>query len=62
LLRDLGYPLRHPEIAGAPVGRLELVWLWVDRIARNLFQSKLSIGGRYRVEVIKERLRARFGA
>jgi hypothetical protein len=62
LLRDLGYPLRNPEIAGTPVGRLELVWLWVDRVFRNLFQSKLSIGGRYRVEVLKERWRARFGA
>jgi hypothetical protein len=62
LLRDLGYPLVHPEIAGTPVGRLELAWLSVDRVFRNLFQSKMRITGRYRIEVLKERWRARFGA
>lgn len=61
-LRDLGYPLVNPDIAGAPVGRLELAWLSVDRLFRNVFQSKLRIAGRYRIEVIKERWRARFGA
>ena len=62
LLRDLGYPLVNPDIAGAPVGRLELAWLSVDRMFRNVFQAKMRIAGRYQIEVLKERWRARFGA
>jgi hypothetical protein len=62
LLRDLGYPLVHPDIAGAPVGRVELAWLSIDRLFRNVFQAKMRIAGRYQIEMLKERWRARFGA
>lgn len=62
LLRDLGYPLVNPAIAGAPVGRLELAWLSVDRFVRNVFQARMRIAGRYQIEMLKERWRARFGA
>ena len=62
LLRELGYPLMHPEIAGAPVPATELAWLHANRIVSNLFQTKLGVMSRYRLEVIKEHWRARFGA
>jgi len=62
LLHDLGYTLVNPHVAGTPVGPAEVVWLYADRLFRNLFQSKLSVMGKYRLEVLKERWRARVRA
>jgi hypothetical protein len=62
LLQELGYALVNPDVAGAPVGSVEMAWLHTDRVFRNLFQSKLSVMGRYRLEVLKERWRARVRA
>jgi hypothetical protein len=61
LLRELGYPLVNPDIAGARVGTAELAWLHADRLVRSLFHTKLSVMSRYRLEVLKERWRARVG-
>jgi hypothetical protein len=62
LLRELGYPLVNPDVAGAPIGRMELAWLYTDRVFRNLFQTKLGVMSRYRLEALKERWRARVRA
>lgn len=59
LLQEVGYTLVNPEVAGTPVSPTELAWLYTDRVFRSLFQSKLSVMGRYRLEVLKERWRAR---
>jgi hypothetical protein len=59
LLGELGYSLAHPDISGAPIGAPELAWLHANRVVSNLFQTKLGVMGRYRLEVLKERLRAR---
>lgn len=62
LLHDLGYALVHPEIAGVPMGFTEMAWLQSDRLVRNAIQSKLRVFGRYRLEVLTERWRARVRA
>ena len=62
LLRDLGYELVNPAVVGEPIGKLELAWLHADRVFRNVFHTEFSITGQYRLEVLKERLRARFGS
>jgi len=59
LLRELGYTLVNPEVAGARVGPAEMAWLHADRVVRNVFQTKLGVLSKYRLEVLKERWRAR---
>ena len=59
LLRELGYVLANPEVAGERVGSAELAWLHANRLVSNLLRTKLSVLGRYRLEILKERWRAR---
>lgn len=60
LLFELGYPVVNPDVAGRPVGALELAWLQTDRIVRNLFTRNIAMMIRYRFEVLKAHRRARF--
>ena len=62
LLRELGYELVNPDVAGAPVGSAEMAWLRIDRVFRNLVQTNLRVMSRYPLEVLKERWRARVRA
>ncbi|HEY0872607.1 MAG TPA: sulfotransferase [Vicinamibacterales bacterium] len=59
LLGTLGYPVVDRDVAGQPVGRLELACLYVDRIARNLFTRNIPMMIRYRLEVFKALQRSR---
>lgn len=59
LLHELGYALVNPGIAGASIGAVELAWLHANRLVSNLFQTRLGVTGRYRLEVLKEHWRAR---
>ncbi len=61
LLQDLGYPVVNPDVVGARIGPVERVGLHIDRVAGNLFRTDLGVMTRYRVEVVKGLLRARFG-
>jgi hypothetical protein len=59
LLRDLGYPLVFPDVAGQAVGKVELSYLYGQRFVLNLLQAPLRGVFRYRFEVLKGRRRAR---
>jgi hypothetical protein len=61
LLRDLGYPLMFPEIAGQPVGGLELAYLHTQRAVLTVLGSPFNTLMRYQFEGFKARQRARFG-
>jgi hypothetical protein len=58
-LLDLGYPVVNHDVAGQPVAAPELAWLYVDRIARNLFTRNIAMMIRYRLEVLKAHQRSR---
>lgn len=60
LLRDLDYPLVHPEVVGQPIGAGELAWLHAQRLGTNLFRTKFGVMARYRLTVMKANARARF--
>ena len=59
LLTQLGYPLVNPEVSGSHVGMAENAWLQTERVCRNLLQTRPSVLGRYRLEVLKAQWRAR---
>jgi hypothetical protein len=59
LLRDLGYPLVFPDVAGRAVGVVELAYLHGQRLVLNLLRAPLQGVFRYRFEVLKGRRRAR---
>lgn len=61
LLASLGYPVINPDVVGQPVGLLEQVGLQADRMSSNLLRTDFSVMARYRFEVVKGHLRARFG-
>ncbi len=61
LLADLAYPVINPDVVGQPIGVVENVGLHADRISSNLFRTQLGVMARYRLEVVKSHLRARFG-
>jgi hypothetical protein len=60
LLGELGYHVDNPDVAGKPVSGPRLAWFFVDRIARNIFPTRVSAIVRYRMEVWKAKQRARF--
>jgi hypothetical protein len=62
LLSDLGYPVINPDVVDEPIGVVENVGLHADRISSNLFQTQFGVMARYRLEVVKSHLRARFGS
>lgn len=59
LLLELGYPVINREVAGQPVRGPELVWLYVDRIGRNVFTRNIPMMIRYRLESLKALQRSR---
>lgn len=59
LLRDLGYPLVHPEVVGQPISAAETAWLHAQRVTSNLFRTKFGVLARYRLAVLASSARAR---
>jgi hypothetical protein len=60
-LRSLGYDIVNPDAVGAPIGAAEMAGLYAERVMSNLLRIDLGVNGRYRLEVLKERWRARLG-
>ena len=61
LLRDLRYEVVNPDVVGAPIGTGEMAGLYAGRVMSNLLRIDWGVHGRYRLEVLKERWRARLG-
>jgi hypothetical protein len=59
VLAHLGYPVQNPDVVDAPIAPVEMAWLRVDRVWRNLVQTQTGALARYWLEVTRTGQRAR---